>query len=301
MNITALIVTWNRLTQLQQSLKATLALPFQHVIIVDNGSSDGTDSWLKSLTDPRLHIVRATSNLGGAEGFYLGSEYIAKNIDTEWVVFYDDDAWPESNFIEKFSLLGLAEPAVVCARVIDCQGNLCQMNLPWRQRTITFRDNLEYIRHPEKFTVDALNSCAVISCSFVGCVVHATILSKTYDHIHRELFIYFDDVYYGYYLYLQGFSLHYQPELVMIHDIGGRSTGNFPAWKSYYLVRNMLLSRIIFKNNSFFSTSAIFFRIAKYLFIALKNPNTIYSISLLFKAIKDGLLDNRTPLNNKTL
>ncbi|WP_241613594.1 glycosyltransferase [Rosenbergiella epipactidis] len=297
MNLTALIVTWNRLPQLKNTVKATLALPFQNIVIVNNGSTDGTESWLEGLTESRIHLVHASKNLGGSEGFYLGSEYISKNIHTEWVVFYDDDAWPAKDFIQNFIELELNEPSIICAKVVDRKGNPCQMNLPWRRRTITFKDNLQYIFQPENFAVSANSSCEVISCSFVGSVVHASILKKTYNHIHRDLFIYFDDVYYGYYLHLQGFKLYYRPKLVMIHDIGDRITNNMATWKSYYLVRNMILSRVIFKSNSFFSINAIIFRIVKYLLVALKSQDKSYSVRLLFKAIKDGLQDNRTPLD----
>lgn len=297
MNLTALIVTWNRLSQLQHTVKATLALPFLHIVIVNNGSTDGTASWLADLSDPRIHTINESKNAGGSEGFYQGSKYISENIDTEWVVFYDDDAWPAVDFIEKFLDLNLTEPSVACAKVIDCDGKLCSMNLPWRKRTVSFKDNFNYIRNPENYTVEVDNPCAAISCSFVGCIVHADILKKTYTQILRELFIYFDDVYYGYSLHLQGYSLRYYPNLVMYHDIGGRPKSILPAWKSYYLVRNMLLSRTIFKEKSFFSASAILFRITKYFLIALKSPDKSKSISVLFRAIKDGLSNNRAPFN----
>jgi len=295
MNLTALIVTWNRLPQLQNTVKATLALPFQHIVIVNNGSTDGTKSWLDELGDSRIHKVHESENRGGAEGFYLGSKYISENIDTEWIVFYDDDAWPSADFIEQFKALNLSEPSVACTKVIDCDGKLCSMNLPWRKRTLSFKDNLEYIRHPENYTVEGDRPCEAITCSFVGSIVHAEILKKTYTQILRELFIYFDDVYYGYSLHLQGYSLRYYPSLIMYHDIGGRPKSTLPVWKSYYLVRNMFLSRAIFKEKSFFSVSAILFRTTKYFLIALKSPDKIKSVSILFRAIKDGITDNRDP------
>jgi len=297
MNLTALIVTWNRLSQLQTTVKATLALPFSQILIVNNGSTDGTTDWLDSLVDPRIHRIHVSKNLGGSEGFFLGSEYIAKNIDTEWVVFYDDDAWPAEDFIENFNHLAINEPSIVCARVVDCEGNVCQMNLPWRKRTHSFKDNIDYLRYPEKYVVTVDNPCAAISCSFVGSVIHAELLKKTYTQIQRDLFIYFDDVYYGYSVHLQGFPIRYQPSLVMIHDIGGRPKKRIPAWKSYYLVRNMIFSRKIFKDESFFSVTAILFRITKYLLIALKSPDKFRSLYVLFKAIKDGVNNNRSLLD----
>lgn len=46
MKYAALIVTYNRLEKLQLCWKATAALSFEHIVIVDNASSDGTEQWL---------------------------------------------------------------------------------------------------------------------------------------------------------------------------------------------------------------------------------------------------------------
>ena len=297
MKITALIVTWNRLPQLKNTLKATRALPFEHIVVVNNASTDGTDTWLSQLNDERLHIINADENNGGAEGFYLGSEYISKKIETEWVVFYDDDAWPATDFFESFEQIDTGNLTVLCAKVIDCKNNVCKMNLPWRRRTATWQDNIAYSRGDTTFVAPTDSTAEVISCSFVGAIVNAKVLQSTYSLIHRELFIYFDDVYYGYHLHLLGYQLAYIPSLVMYHDIGNRPSGQIASWKIYYLVRNMLLAKHLFPENPFFTWPAILFRIMKYLFIVCKQPNKRYGTVLLLKAIKDGLFNRRAPLD----
>lgn len=297
MNVTALIVTWNRLPQLQNTLKATLALPFQHIVVVNNASTDGTGAWLSSVSDTRLRIIHAEKNGGGSEGFFLGSQYIAKQVDTDWVVFYDDDAWPAADFLEKLEHVDTDRSAILCAKVVDCGGNLCKMNLPWIRRTATWKENIAYLKGDTSFVASENCTTDVISCSFVGAVVNAEILRRTYSLIHRELFIYFDDVYYGYYLHLLGYKLSYTPELVMVHDIGNRSNTQVTPWKTYYLVRNMLLARQFFQENSFFTWPAILFRIMKYLLCVCKQPDKRRSILLLTKAIYDGLSNRRAPLD----
>ncbi|WP_241622261.1 glycosyltransferase [Rosenbergiella australiborealis] len=294
MNITALIVTWNRLSQLKKSVKATLALPFQHVVIVNNSSTDGTKNWLEELDDTRIHLIHADNNLGGSEGFYLGSEYIANYLITDWVVFYDDDAWPAANFFEVFKKISTHNVAIICSKVIDCQGNICRMNLPWRKRTVSLIDNILYMIGDSSFVVD--DSCIneVISCSFVGSIINANILKVTYSLIHRQLFIYYDDVYYGYHLYLLGYTLHYHPEIIMYHDIGQREKNIIAHWKIYYLVRNMFLARHIFKNNPFFTNSAILVRLIKYSILVLKAPKKAEGVLTLLKAIKDGIMNKYT-------
>lgn len=296
MNITALIVTWNRLPQLKKTIKATLLLPFEDIVVVNNASTDGTDSWLSQLTDVRLHIINANANLGGSEGFYLGSEYINQRIDTDWVVFYDDDAWPAPDFFEHFEQVDKSQSAVICTKVIDCEGQPCKMNLPWLKRTVTWRDNIAYLRGDPSFVVEVDTASKVISCSFVGAIVNAKVLQETYSLIHRELFIYFDDVYYGYHLHLLGYKLSYIPKIVMYHDIGNRPKSQIAPWKIYYLVRNMLLAKYLFPHNSFFTWPAILLRISKYLVLTFQQPHWFQGISLFIRAIKDGLTNRSTPL-----
>lgn len=297
MNTTALIVTWNRLPQLKNTLQATLTLPFQNIVVVNNASTDGTANWLSDIDDSRLHVINTEKNQGGASGFYIGSEYISQEVETDWVVFYDDDAWPAANFFECFRQIDKTDTAIICAKVMDCNEKLCQMNLPWIKRTATWRDNIAYLRGDPSFVAKTDIVTDVISCSFVGAIVDAKILQMTYPLIHQELFIYFDDVYYGYHLHLLGYKLSYAPDLIMYHDIGKRPKSQISHWKIYYLVRNMLLSRHIFRDNSFFTWPAILFRMAKYLFLVCKQPHRFRGIALFIKAIKDGLINRYVPLD----
>ncbi|WP_410968257.1 glycosyltransferase, partial [Salmonella sp. SAL04281] len=75
------------------------------IVIVNNGSSDGTREWLSSLSEPGITILNLKDNLGGAGGFKVGSQYICSYSNADWVFFYDDDAYPEINILKHFSLL----------------------------------------------------------------------------------------------------------------------------------------------------------------------------------------------------
>ncbi len=65
----AIVVTHNRLTQLQRTVQSVLDPaegPLHALIIVDNASSDGTAEWLASQRDSRLHVEVLRENRGGA-------------------------------------------------------------------------------------------------------------------------------------------------------------------------------------------------------------------------------------------
>ncbi|SYF71348.1 glycosyl transferase [Klebsiella pneumoniae] len=54
MKYTALIVTFNRLGKLKKTVEETLKLEFTNIVIVNNGSTDGTQAWLSSIVDTRV-------------------------------------------------------------------------------------------------------------------------------------------------------------------------------------------------------------------------------------------------------
>lgn len=293
MKITSLIVTYNRCEKLQATLIATLKLPFETVVVVNNHSTDGTSELLAEQTDPRLYIINAEVNRGGAAGFAIGAEYIANNLQADWVVFYDDDAFPDHGFIDCFNEVNSHEYSVYCSRVIDKQKQVCRMNIPWLKAQNTFTDSLKYLRQPQDFLPDENQVSEVVTFSFVGCIISHEVLKKTYHLIDKDIFIYFDDVFYSYKLHLSGVKILYHPKLLMHHDINASAKEQLPPWKIYYLVRNMILSRYIFKGTGFFCRTAISLRVFKYLINSVRNSERQKSLFFLGKAVTNGILNKR--------
>jgi dTDP-4-dehydrorhamnose reductase len=93
--ISALVLTYNRKEVLARCLKALLAQvePPDEVVVLDNGSTDGTCEYLQEaglLDDVRVVLFRLPENKGPAGGvdalFRLGKER-----GSDWVWFLDDD------------------------------------------------------------------------------------------------------------------------------------------------------------------------------------------------------------------
>jgi len=296
MKIVSLIVTYNRCEKLLTTLEATLALPFSTVVVVDNCSSDGTSEILAQQNDPRLEVLTATQNCGGAAGFALGAEYIAQHVKSDWVLFFDDDAYPDSSFIERFQEICRPEYSLYCAKVLDTKGQLCKMNVPWRTSQGTFASSLKYLKRPQDFIPQVDQVTEVVTFSFVGCVISHDLLVRTWQLIDKDIFIYFDDVFYSWKLHVAGKKILYHPNLVIHHDIKTSPTDRVPAWKVYYLVRNMLLSRYILAGKPFFSMTAISLRLIKYLLSSLRGPERKKRIYFFFKGVMDGVLNRRKSL-----
>ena len=99
-NVTAIVVTYNRLPLLKQCLAALRAQTVQGftVLLVDNASTDGTADYIKTLAMPGLVCRNPGENLGGAGGFAYGIR-AAVELGCEAVWIMDDDCpsrtrWP---------------------------------------------------------------------------------------------------------------------------------------------------------------------------------------------------------------
>ncbi len=136
--VCAVVVTWNRRDLLAESLVALEAQtrPPQHIVVVDNASTDGTGELLSSRFG-HLDVVRLTSNIGGAGGFAAGIER-ALTFDPALVWLLDDDTVPTATaaegLVSAWSTYPSAppgpRPAVLASRVVWTDGRDHPMNTP---------------------------------------------------------------------------------------------------------------------------------------------------------------------------
>jgi len=93
MNNSVVIVTYNRLQLLKECLQCidNQDKKFDHVVIVNNASTDGTSEFLRQFEE-KFHILTESENGGGAKGFMDGVKFIHENLKTDWILLIDDDA-----------------------------------------------------------------------------------------------------------------------------------------------------------------------------------------------------------------
>lgn len=102
--VSVVISTFNRLEWLREAVHSVRAqtLPDWELLVVDDGSTDGTDEWLAGLGEPRLRYLRRD---------HTGSIAATRNAGVqaargEWIAFLDsDDRWRDDKLARQLGRL----------------------------------------------------------------------------------------------------------------------------------------------------------------------------------------------------
>ncbi|MCH8850101.1 MAG: glycosyltransferase family 2 protein [Chloroflexi bacterium] len=90
--VSVIIPTYDRVVMLRRAIASVLGQTFRdfELIVVDNGSRDGTEKMVRNIPDPRVRLVRRPRPEGPARARNAGIA-VARG---EWVAFLDnDDEW----------------------------------------------------------------------------------------------------------------------------------------------------------------------------------------------------------------
>ncbi|WP_270668044.1 glycosyltransferase family 2 protein [Aeromonas sp. QDB12] len=99
-----IIVNWNSGEQLRHCIESLHSSVVEHIIVVDNASSDGSAQI--SSTFPNVILIQSPDNLGFGKACNLGASYAKSN----YFLFLNPDAAVYENTLEK-SLQFMQEPA----------------------------------------------------------------------------------------------------------------------------------------------------------------------------------------------
>ena len=111
--VISVVVTYNRQALLSQCITALRkqSRPLDAILIVNNGSTDGTEKWLNQ--QPDLFFINQT-NVGSSGGFSTGLNW-AYEKGYSWIWCMDDDGYPKEDALE--NLLAADDG---CLRLLNC-------------------------------------------------------------------------------------------------------------------------------------------------------------------------------------
>lgn len=187
MKVGILVVTYNRLELLKEVVSSLRSQTYKErdIIVVNNGSSDGSEEWLLQQSD--IHVI-TQGNVGGAGGFNTGLRYVAESgYDACWLM--DDDVVCQPDALEQLIEAFEAEPNLgyVCSKVVGLDG--VPMNVPMvdqRTRDGRYQDWMKYIDR---------QMIKIESSTFVSLFVPTSVVKKV-GLPYKQYFIWGDDAEY---------------------------------------------------------------------------------------------------------
>lgn len=236
-NITAVVVTYNRRELLIRCIEhlRQQTVNLDSIIVVNNGSTDGTKVWLDSQTD--LDVIHQ-ENVGGAGGFYRGIEHAYKS-GYDWIWCMDDDVYPESDCLEKLLKQDSENVGILCPlrkqneKIFITEIKRFNLTNPFKSLHI-YALNEEDLKMKDTINIEGM--------AFEGPLIKREVVEKI-GLPNKDLFLLYDDSDYGY----RSVSVGYQIKLVTRAILNKEkffanddrvTQVQKGKWKLYYHIRN---------------------------------------------------------------
>lgn len=291
MKIIAVVVTYNRAELLKRNIRCLRQnKPLSSIVVVNNGSTDGTSEWLSAQTG--LTVV-TQENVGGSGGFYTGMQ-LAYREGADWIWCMDDDVFPRPDCLEHLiEHAGRKSVGILAPRRLQ-EGHIFTHDFLYFNLTHPFSSM--YKGRLSKMHVT--KPVEVSGTAFEGPLIRREVVEKV-GFPNKELFIFCDDTDYCLRSVHAGYKILYVPEALMDKQLffsndTWAERNRKKKWKRFYQIRNSSYLNHHYGKNWGVRYLRGFNGVFGYLVIAFFTApfSKAYSwkdIPLLWKAYRDGV------------
>ncbi len=261
-DLSIIIVNYNTkdltLACIDSILKCNPKLTFE-IILVDNGSTDGSQELFHKIQGNKLRVILHQKNLGFAKANNSG----IKKAFGQYVLLLNSDTEIKRGTLETLVEFAKHTPnvGIVAPRLLNSDGTLQASAFRFPTAKLAFQEYWLGKKIFEKYVP------RVIKPTEIEAVVAAAILItpqalKRVGFLDEKYFMYFEDLDYCRKVHAAGFKIYYHPDAEVIHHHGasGKALANtgdqwkrlIPSSKLYHgTLRHYLINGIIWSGQKF--------------------------------------------------
>lgn len=238
--VSIIIVNWNGKEFLKDCFDSINQNVYNNyeIIVVDNGSSDGSCDFIKSQYKDVI-LIKNNDNLGFAEGNNIGIDFALSN-RAEYVLLLNNDTVVDPHFIDKLVKVAESDPQVgiVGSMVyfMDNPKKICfaggrrKWNTQWAHIGLEEIDEGQY---DEVTETEYIYGCALMLKREV---------IKRVGVFDPDYFTYVEEVDLNYRVQKAGYKIVFVPQSKVWHKIAASNKGGRTSpVRQYYMTRNNLL------------------------------------------------------------
>jgi GT2 family glycosyltransferase len=215
--VSVAILSWNGRRHLEVCLQALAeqhdpGVPWE-ILVLDNGSTDGTAAWLAQQRHPRVRLIESAVNLG----FCAGNNRLVADAAGDAVAFLNNDTRPRPDWLAALVDAYSAAPADVAAvsgKIVDWAGE----RLDFGRGVMAFDGHafqLDFRRPLAAARIPAAGEELLFACGGNMLVRRASFLAA--GGFDASYFAYLEDVDLGWRLWSGGERVTFVPDAVVHH------------------------------------------------------------------------------------
>lgn len=237
--VSIIIVNWNGLKYFRYCLPSLTKIdyPNYEIILVDNGSSDGSIGYIKKYF-PKVKIIRNKNNLGFAEANNKG----IRKAQGKYILFLNNDTKIKPDFLSKLVLELDDDP-----RNAAVQAKILLMNEPKLLDSIgsflTWSGFLTHFGYRQRDKKD-LDKKREIFSAMGACLLFKREVLKEIGLFDKDFFAYFEETDLCWRAWLAGYKILYIPESVIYHQKGATVSQLANSFVIYHSFKNRICSLI---------------------------------------------------------
>jgi len=235
LNLYLVILAWNQLTETLQCLESIQSLnhPPEHILLVDNGSTDETVSTVLQ-GYPGVTIIRSEENLGVSGGYNLGMDYALKQ-GADYVLIMNNDVVMAPDFLDQLLEVARLRPdiGIVQPKIYHYYGDQTRLwivGARWRP----FPPAIKMVGAGQKDgppfdhvqELEYAPSCALLIST------EAIKKAGMFDEVY---FFYFDDWDYCIRVRQAGFKIYFAPGAKLWHKVSVSTAKSDRASRWWYI------------------------------------------------------------------